>query len=262
MTEIKPIATGLNSWDFYSSTREEFLGSVELGNFDEEKSSCELFWELGSNSGSLAEYQSAVSFATKLALFDRKVWTVKAIAELDDEVALKLYPEIGFLPGRDFGKGSKRARRFSCDRYDLVRNHAESMMREQLDLQVWTFGWDSAKKRLGVCKYAEKRISLSRYFVELHSLEEIDQVMRHEIAHALAGPNAGHGPKWKKIATQLGYNHKRISGEEIGNATAKLIGTCPNGHTVFRHRRPKSPLSCSRCSSRFDRRFLITWTER
>ena len=262
MTEIKRIATSPNSWDFYSSTRDIFLGSIELTDFDEEKSTCSLVWELGDNSGDVSEYQDAFRFATEYALFEGKVWTVKAVAELDDEVAQQLYLAVGYLPGREFGKGRVRARRFSCDRYDLVRSLAELFMGEHLDMNLWTFGWDSAKKRLGVCKYAEHRISLSRYFVELHSLEEIDQVIRHEVAHAVAGSKAGHGPKWKKIATELGYNHKRISGDEIGEATAKFVGACPNGHTVYRHRKPKRALSCSRCAPRFDKRFLISWSER
>jgi len=262
MSEIKSIVTGPNSWDFYSTSRDEFLGSIELQNFDEEKQTCELFWELGSRNGTTSEYQAAFRFATVQALFERKVWTVKAIANLEDEGGLALYPAIGYLTGRDFGAGSKRCRRFSCDRFDLVRHLAEGMMAEHLDLRLWSFGFDSAKRRLGVCKYGEHLISLSRYFVELHSLEEIDQVLRHEIAHALCGPRVGHGAKWKKTATALGYNHKKISGDEIGNATARLVGTCPNGHTVYRHRKPKSQLSCSRCSSSFDRRYLISWSER
>ena len=187
---------------------------------------------------------------------------VHAYCNIDDEASKRIYAEIGYLVGRDFSIGKTRSRRFSCDRYDFVRAVAESQMAEHLDMDLWSFGWDSAKKRLGVCKYDQHLISLSRYFVDLHSIQEIDQVMRHEIAHALAGPKAGHGPKWKKIATDIGYEHKKISGDEIGNATAKLIGTCPNGHVVYRHRQPKSPLSCSRCAPRFDRNYLITWTRR
>jgi predicted SprT family Zn-dependent metalloprotease len=262
MSEIKPIVTGPNSWDFFSVSRDEFIGSIELQNFDEEKQTCELFWQLGGRNGSAEEYREAFRFATVQALFERKVWTVKAIANLSDEGGLALYPAIGYLTGREFGAGSKRCRRFSCDRYDLVRHLAEAQMGKHLDLRVWAFGFDSAKRRLGVCKYDQHVISLSRHFVDLHSLDEINQVMRHEIAHALAGSKAGHGSKWKKIATQLGYRHERISGDEIGNATAKLIGTCPNGHTVYRHRKPKSTLSCSRCSPRFDPRFVITWSAR
>jgi predicted SprT family Zn-dependent metalloprotease len=152
--------------------------------------------------------------------------------------------------------------RFSCDRYDLVIAEAEDLIGVHLDTDKWSFAFDSAKKRLGECKWETNEISLSRYFVDLHSLDEIRQVLLHEVAHALSGPNAGHNKKWKDTATRIGYRHEKISGEEIGNATAKFVGTCPNGHKAFRHRKPKSELSCSRCARRFDRRFLITWVSR
>lgn len=262
MNEIKTIPTGPNSWDVYVVAEDQFLLSFELSNFDDSKKVCDLIWVDGEFRGEGFEYVAAFRFILSEALFSRKLNTLKTFVPFTEARTIYAITKAGFLPGRDFGSASKRARRFTGDRYDLVRKLAEEEMEKHLDMTTWSFGWDSAKRRLGVCKYDQKLISLSRYFVDLHSLEEIDQVMRHEIAHALAGPKAGHGPKWKTIATEIGYNHKKISGDEIGNATAKLIGTCPNGHTVYRHRKPKTPLSCSRCATRFDKRFLITWAGR
>jgi predicted SprT family Zn-dependent metalloprotease len=262
MKSLTADKTGALCWDFYVTERDEFLGSIRFEDFDLEKRTCHFHWTASEADGEFEEYLEAFQYATEFAIFERKMNKVHTTAYVSDTASQKIYQSIGYLVGRDFSLGKDRVRRFSCDRYDLVRAHAEAQMAEHLDMAVWSFGWDSAKKRLGVCKYDQHLISLSRYFVDYHSLEEIDQVMRHEIAHALAGSKAGHGPKWKKIATELGYNHKKISGDEIGNATAKLIGTCPNGHTVYRHRKPKAPLSCSRCSTRFDYQYLFTWTER
>lgn len=260
MNALKIIATGADSWDVYASDRDEFLAEVTFQDFDKVNNSCVLSCDFAATS--VEEYVKILNHFTVESIFTRKISQLKVSIPLSDELGLKAYERAGFLAGRDYGSEQKRARRFTCDRYDVVRNIAEGLMSEHLDVNLWTFGWDSAKKRLGVCKYDEHLISLSRYFVDLHSLDEIDQVMRHEIAHALAGSKAGHGAQWKKIATELGYNHKRISGDEIANATAKLVGSCPNGHVVYRHRKPNSQLSCSRCSKRFDARFLITWTTR
>lgn len=262
MNSIKPIPTGPNSWDVYLVNQDQFLVSFELSNFDSEGKVCDLIWVDGEHEGEDFEYVEAFRFILSEALFSRKLTTLKSIVPFTEAMTMYAITKAGFLPGRDFGSASKRARRFTGDRYDLVRKLAEEQMEKHLAMELWSFGWDSAKRRLGVCKYDQKLISLSRYFVDLHSLQEIDQVMRHEIAHALAGPNAGHGSKWKRIATEIGYNHKKISGDEIGNATAKLIGTCPAGHVVYRHRKPKTMLSCSKCATRFDKRFLITWTTR
>lgn len=262
MSSIKAIPSGPNSWDFYAIERDEFLTSVVLDEFETDKKTCRLSWENSEGLRDESDLVEVLQFAATEVIFSRQLVRVTAVVPLTDPTGIRVFEKAGFLPGREFGVGAKRALRFSCDRYDLVRSMAETQMGLHLDMNLWSFGWDSAKKRLGVCKYGEHRISLSRYFVDLHSLDEIDQVIRHEVAHAIAGPKAGHSRKWKDIATKLGYRHERISGDEIGNATAKLIGTCPNGHVVFRHRRPKSPLSCSRCSTRFDRRFLLSWTER
>lgn len=260
MSIVKAIATGPDSWDFYQIERDVFLASVRLDDFDFEKKTCRFTLELGE--GHLLEKLEVLRFLATETIFGRQLLQLKTSVPLLETSVHQIFEAAGFLPGREFGVGKKRALRYTYDRYDFIRNIAETLMGEHLNLETWSFGFDSAKKRLGVCKYSEHLISLSRYFVDLHSLDEIDQVLRHEIAHALAGPKAGHGPKWKKLATELGYNHKRISGDEIGNATAKLIGTCPNGHLVYRHRKPKSPLSCSRCAPRFDKRYLINWTAR
>lgn len=262
MSSIKAIPTSPNSWDFYSVERDKFLTTVTLDDFQIDKKTCRMSWEVLEGAGNESELVDVLQFVAIEAIFSRQMIRLNAAVPIADQGMHRAFENAGFLTGREFGVGNKRSLRFSCDRYDLVRFIAETQMASYLDMGLWTFGWDSAKKRLGVCKYGEHRISLSRYFVDLHSLDEIDQVIRHEVAHAIAGPKAGHSKKWKDIATKLGYRHERISGDEIGNATAKLVGTCPNGHTMYRHRRPKSELSCSRCAPRFDRRFLITWTAR
>ena len=262
MNLLTAVKTGPLYWDFYVTEEDEFLGSVGFENFDLEKRTCHLKFELGEADFTFDHYLESFRFVTENAIFERNMTRVHVALPIEDQSAHNILVRIGYLVGREFSQGKTRMRRYSCDRYDLVRALAEAQMAEHLDLNLWTFGWDSAKRRLGVCKYDQHLISLSRYFVDLHPLDDIDQVMRHEIAHALAGPKAGHGVKWKRIATSLGYHHKRISGEQIGNATAKLVGTCPNGHTVYRHRKPKTVLSCSICSTRFDRRYLITWTAR
>lgn len=262
MSAIKTVQTSPNSWDIYAIERDEFLLVLELTDFDSEKNSCVLEWQTSANAGNSQEYVEAFRFIAREVLYGRNIWTVKTSTRLNDPGAAHCFELAGFIPGREFGSGEKRSKRYSCDRYDLVRTIAEFEMGKHLDMNIWSFGWDSAKRRFGVCKYTEKVISLSRYFVELHPLEEVHQTILHEVAHAIAGSKAGHGKKWKDIASSLGYRHQKLSGEKIGDATAKLIGTCPNGHVVYRHRQPKTPLSCSKCSNVFDRRFLITWTSR
>lgn len=144
---------------------------------------------------------------------------------------------------------------------DRVRHWAEALIRIHLD-EGWTFGFDNARTRAGLCNYDRKRISVSRLLAVRYEDDEIHQVLLHEVAHAMAGPRAGHGPGWKRVAADLGYEGKRLHDGAVATELAPWIGTCPAGHEHFRYRRPTRPLSCGRCSRRFDPAFRIEWERR
>lgn len=142
-----------------------------------------------------------------------------------------------------------------------VRLWADALIALHLD-SSWSFGFDAAKTRAGLCDYSRKRITVSRYLAARYDDDEIHQVLLHEVAHALAGPRAGHGPRWKAVARDLGYEGKRLHDGAIANELAPWVGVCPGGHTHYRYRRPAKALACGRCSKRFDPNYLIDWTER
>lgn len=123
----------------------------------------------------------------------------------------------------------------------------------------YSFGFDRAIRRAGLCNYSERRITLSKHLVATGDREVIEQVLLHEIAHALCGQGAGHGKLWKQKATEIGYLHQRIDGNEIAKISANYKGICPGGHEHFRSRKPTRLLSCKHCAPSFSRRFLITW---
>lgn len=68
----------------------------------------------------------------------------------------------------------------------------------------WVFKLGRGKRRLGACNYKTKTVSVSRFHIMIHDDAEVRDTIRHEVAHALAGPGAGHGPIWKRYAVQLG----------------------------------------------------------
>ena len=72
-------------------------------------------------------------------------------------------------------------------------------------LEDWGFRFNNRRSSLGVCRYGKQRLELSKPFVECNSLKVMRETMLHEIAHALVGPQAGHGPKWKYTARTIGY---------------------------------------------------------
>lgn len=187
---------------------------------------------------------------------------IKTFVEVSDFPTIARLENVGFQKGREFSKGKNRFIRLSCDRYDFVRIMAEIKMAEHLDMNQWTFSFDSAKRRAGLCNYTDKVISISRYMVDIHSMEETLQVVLHEVAHALAGKNAGHTKKWLQVAKSIGYKNEEFTGKEIAVETATWIGVCPQGHRHYRYRKPKNMLSCTLCNSGFDARNLIRWRHR
>lgn len=144
---------------------------------------------------------------------------------------------------------------------DRVRTWADALIRLHLDTS-WSFAFDNARTRAGLCSYDKKRISVSRLLAARYDDDEIHQVLLHEVAHALAGAGAGHGPRWKKISRDLGYEGKRLHGGAIADELAPWIGECPNGHVHYRYKQPTRVVSCAKCSRRFDTRFQISWQKR
>lgn len=143
-----------------------------------------------------------------------------------------------------------------------VRRWADALIELHLNPTEWSFGFDHAKTRAGLCNYTKKHISVSRYLAARFDDDEIHQVLLHEVAHALAGPRAGHGAAWKVTARELGYVGKRTHDGDSATEHASWVGTCPAGHVHYRYRRPVKPLSCGKCSRRFDAANAISWQNR
>jgi SprT protein len=130
------------------------------------------------------------------------------------------------------------------------------------NLSSWSFRFDNAKTRFGQCDHSRRCISLSRHLSFSGSEDEVEQVLLHEIAHALAGAREGHGPRWLGIARSLGYRGGRTHTADIATEHAKWRGVCPVGHEVIRFRKPSKKMSCAKCSKRFSDDYLIVWKQR
>lgn len=143
-----------------------------------------------------------------------------------------------------------------------VRQWADALIALHLDPAVWRFAFDNAKTRAGLCDYGKHRITVSRHLAGRYDDDEIHQVLLHEVAHAIAGSKAGHGPRWRTVAGDLGYVGGRLHDGAIASELAPWIGRCPAGHEHYRYRTPAKPLACGRCARRYDAANLIVWTRR
>ncbi len=118
-------------------------------------------------------------------------------------------------------------------------------------LADWSFAFNRHKTHLGLCRYDDRRIELSIHYVLANDEPSVRDTVLHEIAHALAGPAAGHGRLWKRWCERLGATPR-----SCGEATMPLgrwRGVCPScGYVYSRHRRPaaRAVYSCRDCGPR------------
>ena len=75
-------------------------------------------------------------------------------------------------------------------------------------LKNWKLGFAAGYSKLGFCNFRRQLIKINlRHLIEDDPSDVTDTIL-HEIAHAIAGQNAGHGPQWKLVAESLGATPK------------------------------------------------------
>lgn len=112
----------------------------------------------------------------------------------------------------------------------------------------WTFGLTAAKRRLGVCKYRPKRIEIGEYYARHNPDAAVLDTLLHEIAHALAGAAAKHGPAWQAVASRIGATPRACDDSpDTVVEPGDWRTTCPGcNKTHHRYKRPRA-LSGYRC---------------
>lgn len=89
----------------------------------------------------------------------------------------------------------------------------EKMAEHGLTSRGWRLAFNRRKSALGLCNYSKKTIFLSEVYVALNSHANVLNTILHEIAHALAGHHAGHGPYWQEVCRNIGARPERCNGE-------------------------------------------------
>lgn len=98
----------------------------------------------------------------------------------------------------------------------------------------WGFEFDRATSRLGQCDFGKKRITISKHFTGAATLEQFEQTLFHEIAHALLPVAVKHGWQWKTKAREIGYKgartarnpyHEQQAKNRVDILTRKIAGT-------------------------------------
>lgn len=121
--------------------------------------------------------------------------------------------------------------------FDAVAAYAVALIRHH-GLDGWRFAWNRRKTAMGLCRYEERRIELSAYFVARNPVGEIHDTLLHEIAHALVGAGHGHDAVWQAKCVEIGAVPRRCGQAEM--PAGRWRAACPGCAKVFhRHRRPR-----------------------
>ena len=98
----------------------------------------------------------------------------------------------------------------------------------------WTFGFDLATSRAGVCRYGETRIDLAVSYCLRATRADIENTLLHEIAHAIVGARHGHDAVWQAKARQIGCTAERC--HDVTHTVARWVGECGCRRRWFRQR--------------------------
>jgi predicted SprT family Zn-dependent metalloprotease len=125
---------------------------------------------------------------------------------------------------------------------NTVRALARRLMDEH-GLAGWTFRFNQNKVRTGVCRRKlgqPGRVELSTHYVRLNDMALVVDTLKHEVAHAIVGPEHGHNKAWKAKCRDLGCRPVATYGAEVRMPKGPYRALCPNCNEEFhRHRKPK-----------------------
>ena len=132
---------------------------------------------------------------------------------------------------------------------------AESEMKKHnLTNQGWIFELTRSKTIAGQCFYDEKKIKLSKWFVELNQSAIVKDVILHELAHALVGYREGVDPHdflWRHQCLKIGAVPRRYLDRGILTSPFAYVARCEKCEKEFTRYRlpnPKNILCCNECA--------------
>ena len=139
-----------------------------------------------------------------------------------------------------------------------------------LSKRGWVFEFNNRKRAAGLCSKRNKSIYISKYLLEqnLDKSLEFENVLRHEIAHAIdfeIRKKSNHDNIWKSFAKQVLCTAERCYDGDVIKTVEKTKYTlvCDNcGKESKRHKKTRRVLACGACcktynGGRFTDKFLL-----
>lgn len=127
-------------------------------------------------------------------------------------------------------------------------------------LTGWSFKFNYSQLTAGACFYSNKIIKLSAFMCITNTMETIEEILLHEIAHAIVGKEANHGKVWRDKYIAIGGNGKRLF---YGYAFAKFISTCSKCGLEYGFvKMPVKEKACSKCDVKLENINKNNWSVR
>jgi predicted SprT family Zn-dependent metalloprotease len=113
------------------------------------------------------------------------------------------------------------------------------------NLTGWSFTFIKTKRVCGRCWIEEKVIGLSSPIAAVNDSDTVEQIILHEIAHAITGRRE-HDRAWVEVAKRIGCRTPS-AGVKVTEAPGKWRYWCGDCRTTFyRYRRARTELVCGR----------------
>ena len=135
----------------------------------------------------------------------------------------------------------------------LLDELGREVLGEPLTARGWTVGFDRARRRLGACHPARRAITLSARLTERLPAADVEDTLRHEIAHAIDVEQRGrtrHDARWRALAAACGARPERCYAAPLPpDESAPYSAVCPTctAETAV-YRQPVRPLRCRACA--------------
>jgi hypothetical protein len=111
--------------------------------------------------------------------------------------------------------------------------------------------YSRARRHYGQAR-SDGRLFISRQFIGTAALADLEDTVRHELAHLIVGVREGHGPRWKAVAAELGATPRaagrsrcRHLDERLTTAPLMLVAVFEDGSELEvkpAHRRSRAYL--------------------
>lgn len=107
--------------------------------------------------------------------------------------------------------------------------HLGNSLLKEHNLEDWIIDISKTQSCIGQCFYHEKTIKFSKFFLD-NSEEKIKNIILHEIAHALVGPQHGHNRVFKnkcyEIGTEASSRTTTLKSDKIINYEVYCSNNC------------------------------------